>query len=213
MLYLIDWIEKMAYFKGADLSKIMGIGFNPATDTLEKLRDELTAIEGATFDPATDTLEKVRNELTIIEGSGYDFTNDALSKLEPKIVAIPTTVEPQLKLVQVNTTSTAFVDAVNFTGSGIIYEIHGKTNNASDNMEYRITIDGFANPIFLIGLNTEKNVRRFVTNYSDTYLLQGLTSNTAQNLDLRFKDSLLIEYRATNAAGGAVDATVLYGEY
>ncbi len=49
-----------------DLADIKGTGFDPATDSLVKLRDELTIMEGATFSSVTDTLEEIRDKETEI---------------------------------------------------------------------------------------------------------------------------------------------------
>lgn len=76
------------YSKDVDLSEIMGATWDPATDTLEMLRDELTVMEGSGFAAATDTLEKLRDEQTVMEGAGFATGTDSLLKIRQKTTSI-----------------------------------------------------------------------------------------------------------------------------
>lgn len=46
-------------FQEVDLTGIQGAGFDTATDSLVKIRDELTAMEGGTWNPGTDSLDQI----------------------------------------------------------------------------------------------------------------------------------------------------------
>jgi len=59
-----------------------GAGFSVDTDTLEKIRDELTAIEGSGFDTATQSLVK-------LAGSGFDSDLHSLQAIANKSDALP----------------------------------------------------------------------------------------------------------------------------
>ena len=173
---------------------------------------DLVAIKGAGFDTTTDAIVKIRDVLTAMYGSSFLTGDDALSELEPKIMAIRNNIIPQLKFIQVNTASSSFVTALSLSFSGILYELHGKTQGGSDNMEFRVTIDSLAAQVFETGVGLERTVRRFVTDYPGIFLLVSPSSNLAQNLDLQFKNSLLVEYRRSAGTGDVVELAILYGE-
>jgi len=86
-------------FHEVDLSGIEGAGFDTLTDSLVKIRDELTVIEGSGFSVATDTLEKIRDETDQIE--------TMLVNVAPNVVAIINT------LTGVTTFHNALLAAIN----------------------------------------------------------------------------------------------------
>jgi len=66
----------MGYFQKADLSRIEGAGFDPATDTLEKIRDEQTIFEGVGFNADYHSLKPIYSKVDAQKAYYQNLTFD-----------------------------------------------------------------------------------------------------------------------------------------
>lgn len=80
--------DNVASIVSVSLNTIKGAGWSSSTDTLEKIRDELSLMEGTGFATATHSqvsivalINALNALLVAIEGSGFDGTTDSLSQI------------------------------------------------------------------------------------------------------------------------------------
>ncbi len=96
------------------LKTIRGDGFDPATDTLEKLRDELTAIEGSGFATASHSLAK-------LAGSAFDPATDSLQQIRDNMPASA----PLSNIYSSSNYNQTANTTINVTGAGILLSLGG----------------------------------------------------------------------------------------
>lgn len=72
----------------AELSNIEGAGFDPATDSLEMVRDKLDEVDANLSTHDAD----IKSELSRMEGTGFDETTDSLEKIRDKLDEVDTSL-------------------------------------------------------------------------------------------------------------------------
>jgi len=196
-------------FQEVDLSGIEGVGFDTATDSLVKIRDEQTLIEGAGFVTGADALTIIKDRTNSINDKVFylNFTgNNVHSEVRDvgvlndlSLAQVETAVAfPGCIMIEDATTSLTLVDAVNVTGKGQLYCI--VQTNLVDNVHCKITLDGVVACDESLNISGLKEWRLNKQYPIDTFMFYPDVVTANLTFSVMFGTSLRIQHKAASGA-------------